>query len=74
MYEVYYKCFYRDQWYWDSSHDNPASAILRAQQVATSDGRAMLVTEGESPVWACPQTRMAGPGVPMRAPALAYMD
>jgi ketopantoate hydroxymethyltransferase len=74
MYEVYYKCFYRDQWYWDSNHDSPDYAVSRAAGVSQSTGRAVAVTINGSPVWTAPQTRMVGVGVPVMAGAQPYLD
>lgn len=76
MYEVYYKCFYRDQWYWDSNHDTPQEAVSRAAGLNQSVGRAVVVTINGAAVWSAPQTRAAAPGVPVpvMAGALPFLD
>jgi len=75
MYEVQYKCFYRDQWYWDSNHDTPEAAVQRAYGLNQSQGRAVVVTVNGSAVWSAPQTReLVGAAVPMQASALPYLD
>lgn len=74
MYEVYYKCFYRDQWYWDSNHDSPDLAVSRAAGLNQNAGRGVVVTVNGSPVWSAPQTRQAGVAVPVMAGALPYLD
>jgi hypothetical protein len=75
MYEVYYKCFYRDQWYWDSSHDTPEAAVQRAHGLNQVAGRGVVVTINGSTVWSAPQSRaLAGVPVPVRAAILPYLD
>lgn len=74
MYEVYYKCFYRDQWYWDTSHDSPEAAVSRAAGLNQNSGRAVAVTVNGAAVWVAPQTRAVGVGVPVMAGALPYLD
>lgn len=74
MYEVMYKCFYRDQWYWDSNHDQPTDAVGRASGLAQSTGRAVVVTVNGSPIWSAPQTRSGGVGMPVPNATMAYLD
>ena len=74
MYEVYYKCFYRDQWYWDSNQDSPEAAVSRAAGLNQSSGRATVVTVNGATLWAAPQTRNPGIAVPVSAGAMSYLD
>lgn len=74
MYEVYYKCFYRDQWYWDTSHETPEYAVSRAAGLNRNSGRAVAVAVNGSPVWSAPQTRTVGVPVPVSAAVLPYLD
>jgi hypothetical protein len=74
MYEVYYKCFYRDQWYWDSNHDTPEAAVQRAHGLNQGSGRGVVVTINGSTIWSAPQSRAMGAPVPVRAAVLPYLD
>ena len=72
MFEIIYKCLTREAWYYDSEQPTFEAAVRRAHLINQSNGRAVVVTYQDAPVYSLAQTR-GGVPAPMN-PALAYLD